>query len=150
MGRTVLECSSTLREALHQLSNLAQLTRHQTTQVDPHLPPADKNYGIPMIDGSNGKVIKVLESTKCYRLRRDKLRKLLSTGLDIRYGKEIAKIEVRASDSREVLELGVARRAAHVLLRVALTFFAADRRLPYRRCTLHGRDTEYRPLAYWM
>ena len=62
--------------------------------MDPHLPPTKENHGVPMFDGSSGKLIKILESSKCYRLRRDKLRQLLSRGLDVRYGKELTKIEV--------------------------------------------------------
>ncbi|KAK4614213.1 FAD-dependent monooxygenase cctM [Fulvia fulva] len=64
------------------------------TQVDPHIPQIKENQSVPMFEGSSGKLIKVLESSKCYRLRRDKLRELLSRGLDVRYGKELAKIEL--------------------------------------------------------
>ncbi|EME42766.1 hypothetical protein DOTSEDRAFT_134131 [Dothistroma septosporum NZE10] len=81
-------------EALKELLPQDLFDLLETTQVDPYLSPVKENYGVPLLDGSSGKLIKVLESSKCYRLRRDTLRKLLSSGLDVRYGKELAKIEL--------------------------------------------------------
>lgn len=81
-------------DALEELLSKELFEQLEMTQVDPHIPQIKENQSVPMFEGSSGKLIKVLESSKCYRLRRDKLRELLSRGLDVRYGKELAKIEV--------------------------------------------------------
>ncbi|KAF2160566.1 hypothetical protein M409DRAFT_28951 [Zasmidium cellare ATCC 36951] len=62
-----------------------------TTQVDPHHPGLPSWYQVPLLNGSTGDLIKILESEKLYRLSRDKLRALLLTDLDdsVHWGKEL-------------------------------------------------------------
>ena len=51
-------------DALRELLPVQIFERLETTQVDPHLPQNEENYGIPMFDGASGDLIKVLESSK--------------------------------------------------------------------------------------
>ncbi|KAI5363800.1 Putative FAD-binding domain, FAD/NAD(P)-binding domain superfamily [Septoria linicola] len=62
-------------------------------QVDPHIELRDEHFRMPLINAANGTTIKILESSKFYRFRRDKFRKWLLQDLDVHFGKEISKIE---------------------------------------------------------
>ena len=76
------------------------VARIQSTQVDPNVPTTDADR-LPFINGQTGERIGEIKSSKFYRLRRDKFRKLLMEGLDIRWGKGLTDI-VYSEDKREV------------------------------------------------
>ncbi|KAJ5393821.1 uncharacterized protein N7487_011462 [Penicillium crustosum] len=63
----------------------------EQAQVDPHISNAE-NGPLPMINGENGALIAELQSSKVYRLRRDKFRALLLQGLDVHWGKSLCDI----------------------------------------------------------
>ncbi|KAB5575398.1 hypothetical protein GE09DRAFT_1091864 [Coniochaeta sp. 2T2.1] len=66
----------------------------EATQVDPHVATKDTDR-LPFKNGATGELIKEIESSKFYRLRRDKFRAMLLTGLDddVQWGKELQEIE---------------------------------------------------------
>lgn len=63
-------------------------SRIQTTQVDPHTPTKDVEE-LRFINGRTGEVIGLAEIEKFYRLRRSKIRALLSEEVDVKWGKSI-------------------------------------------------------------
>ena len=65
--------------------------RVQASQVDPHY-STGKGETLPFIHGENGTVLAQLAMEDLYRLHRNRFRELLSDGLDIREGKELASI----------------------------------------------------------
>jgi 2-polyprenyl-6-methoxyphenol hydroxylase-like FAD-dependent oxidoreductase len=67
----------------------------QMTQVDPHVPTGDADR-LPMRNGATGELIKGIQSSKFYRLRRDKFRALLLQGIPVRWGKCLSGIEYSA------------------------------------------------------
>ncbi|KAF2650604.1 FAD/NAD(P)-binding domain-containing protein [Lophiostoma macrostomum CBS 122681] len=67
------------------------LSHIESTQVDPHVPTSD-NDRLPMINGQTGDMIIEIKSSKFYRLRRDKFRRMLMGGIDIRWGKKITNV----------------------------------------------------------
>lgn len=74
--------------------------RLQSTQVAPNIPT--KPIGIlSFLNGKTGETIGEAQIEGFYRLRRSKIRKLLTEGLDIRWGKEIVDIAY-SSDGRFV------------------------------------------------
>lgn len=76
------------------------ITRIQGTQVDPNVPTNDADQ-LPFINGQTGERIGEIKSSKFYRLRRDKFRKLLMEGLDIRWGKGLTDV-IYSADRRKV------------------------------------------------
>jgi len=62
-------------------------------QVDPHIDLEEKHFRMPLLNAANGEVIKTLESSKFYRLRRDKFRKWLLQDLDVQFGEDIVGID---------------------------------------------------------
>lgn len=64
----------------------------EETQVDPHWPTSDTDR-LELKDGSTGQLIKSVDSSKFYRLRRDKFRHMLLQGIDVRWGKELVNID---------------------------------------------------------
>ncbi|KAF2158985.1 hypothetical protein M409DRAFT_71333 [Zasmidium cellare ATCC 36951] len=63
----------------------------ERTQVDPHRSTSDTDR-LTLLNGATGELIKSVDSSKFYRLRRDKFRKMLLTGLEIRWGKTLDQI----------------------------------------------------------
>ncbi|KAJ5700063.1 hypothetical protein N7536_003076 [Penicillium majusculum] len=63
----------------------------EQAQVDAHI-SITENAPLPMINGENGALIAELQSSKVYRLRRDKFRALLLQGLDVHWGKSLCDI----------------------------------------------------------
>ena len=74
--------------------------RIQGIQTDPHVPASDADR-VPVINGQTGERMGEIKSKKIYRLRRDKFRKLLMEGLDIRWGKALTNIAF-SKDEREI------------------------------------------------
>ncbi|KAH6637974.1 hypothetical protein C7974DRAFT_390624 [Boeremia exigua] len=72
----------------------------QSLQVDPHVPTKDLDNLIWM-KGDTGERLATITFGPFYRLRRSKLRDLLSQGLDIQYGKHLQNITY-ASDEQSV------------------------------------------------
>ncbi|RMJ29045.1 FAD binding domain-containing protein [Aspergillus sp. HF37] len=67
----------------------------QMTQVDPHVHTGDADR-LPMRNGATGDLIKEIQSSKFYRLRRDKFRALFLQGIPVRWGKCLSGIEYSA------------------------------------------------------
>jgi 2-polyprenyl-6-methoxyphenol hydroxylase-like FAD-dependent oxidoreductase len=65
----------------------------EAAQVDPHVATKDTDR-LPFKNGATGELIKQIESSKFYRLRRDKFRAMLLTELDqeVQWGKELEDI----------------------------------------------------------
>ncbi|KAL8866256.1 MAG: hypothetical protein Q9174_006407, partial [Haloplaca sp. 1 TL-2023] len=77
--------------ALQSLIPDSLYARIQTTQVDPNT-PTKQIEKLRFLNGQTGEVMGVAEIEKFYRLRRSKIRALLSEGLDVRWGKSISNI----------------------------------------------------------
>ncbi len=67
------------------------ISRIQYTQVDPNVPTSDADR-LPFINGQTGERIGEIQSSKFYRLRRDKFRKLLMEGIDVKWGKGLTDV----------------------------------------------------------
>ncbi|KAL2802741.1 FAD/NAD(P)-binding domain-containing protein [Aspergillus granulosus] len=65
----------------------------EAAQVDPHVATKETDR-LPFKNGATGELIKEIESSKFYRLRRDKFRAMLLTGLgnEVQWGKELQEI----------------------------------------------------------
>ncbi|KAF2636675.1 FAD/NAD(P)-binding domain-containing protein [Massarina eburnea CBS 473.64] len=66
-------------------------SRIQSLQVDPHVPTKDPDT-ITFLQGDTGETMFELSVSLFYRLRRSKLRALLSQNLDVRYNKRLTNI----------------------------------------------------------
>ncbi|KAF1975131.1 FAD/NAD(P)-binding domain-containing protein [Bimuria novae-zelandiae CBS 107.79] len=66
-------------------------SRLQNVHADPHVAPKELDT-LTFVQGDNGKTIAAFPVPKFYRLRRSKLRELLSQELDIRYEKRLANV----------------------------------------------------------
>ncbi|KAL9599940.1 MAG: hypothetical protein Q9219_003502 [cf. Caloplaca sp. 3 TL-2023] len=86
--------------ALQSLIPDSLFSRIQTTQVDPHTPTKDVEK-LRFINGKTGEVIGLAEIEKFYRLRRSKIRALLTEGLDVQWGKPIIDVTY-SEDGRTV------------------------------------------------
>ncbi|KAI9714928.1 MAG: hypothetical protein M1812_006241 [Candelaria pacifica] len=77
--------------ALKSLIPPALFARLQSTQVDPNTPtkPAET---LRFLNGKTGETMGEAHIEGFYRLRRSKIRNLLTEGLDVRWGKEISNI----------------------------------------------------------
>jgi len=75
-----------------------------TCQVDDHTPCAE-NF-MPIRSGLDGSVMKEVPAPFNLRLQRRKFIQLLSTGIDIRYGKRVAKIETTEDEVTATFEDG--------------------------------------------
>ncbi|KAF6235868.1 hypothetical protein HO173_006064 [Letharia columbiana] len=75
------------------------VARIQGTQVDPNIPTSDADR-LPFINGQTGERIGEIKSSKFYRLRRDKFRKLLMEGLDIKWEKSLTDIIYSADETK--------------------------------------------------
>lgn len=64
----------------------------EAAQVDPNWPISDTDR-LELKDGSTGELIKAVDSSKFYRLRRDKFRHMLLQGINVVWGKELVDIE---------------------------------------------------------
>lgn len=84
-----------LRELVHE-SILSQI---QETQVDPHVPTHETDR-LPLYNGQTGELIKELVSKKFYRLRRDKFRNMLMTGILVKWGKQLCDITYSTNGER--------------------------------------------------
>ena len=71
------------------------IAKIQDTQVDPHVPTSDADQ-LPFINGQTGELIGEIKSSKFYRVRRHKFRKLLMEGLDIKWGKGLTDVRYSA------------------------------------------------------
>ncbi|KAL4803138.1 hypothetical protein BDV18DRAFT_163198 [Aspergillus unguis] len=82
-------------ESLKSLMPAEMWARIQTIQVDPFTPtvPVD---AIKFLNGQTGELMMSVPAKNFYRLRRRKLRRLLSEGLDIRYSHHLSDIEYSA------------------------------------------------------
>ncbi|OJJ46419.1 hypothetical protein ASPZODRAFT_132520 [Penicilliopsis zonata CBS 506.65] len=91
-------------EPLSQLVPEYILARIQEAQVDPHVPTKETDR-VRFLNGQTGELIKEIDSSKFYRLRRDKLRRLLLTdmedGVEIHWGRTVEGIEY-SSDGQTV------------------------------------------------
>ena len=65
--------------------------RIESTQVDSSEPVPDAEI-LKMVNGETGELLRAIPIPKSYRMRRSKLRALLSDGVDIRYNKNLNKI----------------------------------------------------------
>ncbi|KAL8903044.1 MAG: hypothetical protein Q9171_007529 [Xanthocarpia ochracea] len=83
--------------ALQSLIPKALFSRIQTAQVDPHTPTKD-NEKLRFINGKTGEIMGLAEIEKFYRLRRSKIRALLTEGIDVRWGKSISSIAYSEDD----------------------------------------------------
>ncbi|PSN63012.1 FAD/NAD(P)-binding domain-containing protein [Corynespora cassiicola Philippines] len=72
-------------------------SRIQTVQVDPHEPTKDLDT-LSFLQGDTGEAIAAFTFGPFYRLKRSKLRELLSEGLDVQYDKRLS--DVRYADDR--------------------------------------------------
>ncbi|CBF71386.1 hypothetical protein AN6750.2 [Aspergillus nidulans FGSC A4] len=79
-------------ESLQTLMPEAMWSRIQSIQVDPSTPTAEVDC-LKFLNGATGEVMATVPARKFYRLRRRKLRHLLSEGLDIRWNHRITAIE---------------------------------------------------------
>lgn len=86
--------------ALRSLMTEDMWARIQSVQVDPSQPTASKD-ALNFMNGQSGETMAVIPVQNFYRLRRRKLRGLLSEGLDIRYGKNLRAIKY-SSDGKRV------------------------------------------------
>lgn len=94
-----------------------------TCQVDNHTPSASDSMLIR--SGLDGSTLKEVPAPFNLRLQRRKFIKLISTGIDIRYGKRIAKIETTEDkvtatfedDSQHIANLVVGAEGAHSVIR---------------------------------
>ncbi|KAI3317549.1 FAD/NAD(P)-binding domain-containing protein [Xylariaceae sp. AK1471] len=87
-------------EPLRALVPAEILGQIQSTQVDPHRPTNDMDR-LPFINGQTGELIREIQSSKFYRVRRDKFRRMLLTGLDVQWGKALTTISY-SDDERTV------------------------------------------------
>ncbi|KAI9879127.1 MAG: hypothetical protein M1830_009514 [Pleopsidium flavum] len=95
----------------------------ETAQVDSHTPAADDI--MPIYNGDTGLLLKAVPAPYSLRLQRRKFLKLISTGIDIRYGRRLAHIDsdgktVTATfedGSRETGNLLVGAEGAHSKVR---------------------------------
>ena len=78
--------------ALEELLPDQIIERFQWAQTDPNKATKDSDR-LPFINGATGELIMEIKSHKFYRFRRDKLRKLLLEGIDVRWGKSLSDIE---------------------------------------------------------
>ncbi|KAL4945248.1 hypothetical protein BDV06DRAFT_231415 [Aspergillus oleicola] len=78
-------------ESLHSLMPDSMWARIQSIQVDPSTPTAPTD-AIQFLNGRSGEHMTSVPANNFYRLRRRKLRRLLSEGLDIRFGHQITNI----------------------------------------------------------
>jgi hypothetical protein len=92
-------------EPLRALVPAEILGQLQSTQVDPHVPTSDKDR-VPFINGQTGELIRELQSSKFYRVRRDKFRRMLLTGIDVQWGKALTIISY--SDDKRTVTAGFA------------------------------------------
>lgn len=65
--------------------------RLQSVHADPHEPPKDHDF-LTFVQGDNGSTISAFPVATFYRLRRSKLREVLSEALDIRHEKRLADV----------------------------------------------------------
>ncbi|KAM0322231.1 hypothetical protein ACHAPQ_009109 [Fusarium lateritium] len=77
-------------EPLRHLVPEKVMEQLESTQVDPHVPTKDTDR-LPFVNGKTGEVLTELKSSKFYRVRRDKFRRMLMDGLDdhLHWGKAI-------------------------------------------------------------
>jgi 2-polyprenyl-6-methoxyphenol hydroxylase-like FAD-dependent oxidoreductase len=75
-------------------------SRIQSVQVDPHVPTKEHDV-LTFLNGATGDTLAALPISLFYRLRRSKLRALLSEGLDIQYHKRLSDISY-ADDGQSV------------------------------------------------
>ncbi|KAL8714642.1 MAG: hypothetical protein Q9220_001591 [cf. Caloplaca sp. 1 TL-2023] len=75
------------------------ISRIQYTQVDPNVPTSDADQ-LPFINGQTGERIGEIKSSKFYRLRRDKIRRLLMEGLKVNWGKGVSDVVYSADRSK--------------------------------------------------
>ncbi|KAF2199401.1 FAD/NAD(P)-binding domain-containing protein [Delitschia confertaspora ATCC 74209] len=74
--------------------------RLQSVQVDPHVPTKDLDT-LTFLHGATGQPLTAFQLGPFYRLRRSKLRELMSEGLDIQYNKHLSNITY-AEDGQSV------------------------------------------------
>lgn len=72
----------------------------EAAQVDPRW-PISENDRLELKNGSTGELIKSVDSSKFYRLRRDKFRRMLLQGIKVCWGTELTGIEY-SDDGRTV------------------------------------------------
>ena len=77
--------------ALQSLIPESLFSRIQTAQVDPHTPTKDVEK-LRFLNGRTGEIIGVAEIENFYRLRRSKIRALLTEGINVQWGKSITEI----------------------------------------------------------
>lgn len=77
-------------EPLRHLVPEKVLEQLESTQVDPHVPTKDTDR-LPFINGKTGELLTEIQSSKFYRVRRDKFRRMLMDGLSdhLHWGKAI-------------------------------------------------------------
>ncbi|KAM5343379.1 hypothetical protein ACJ41O_011916 [Fusarium nematophilum] len=80
-------------EPLQHLVPQQTLKQLESTQVDPHVPTKDTDR-LPFINGQTGELLTEIKSSKFYRVRRDKFRRMLMDGLHdhLHWGKAISNI----------------------------------------------------------
>ncbi|CRL28765.1 Aromatic-ring hydroxylase-like [Penicillium camemberti] len=111
----------------------------EQAQVDPHI-SITENGPLPMINGENGTLITELQSSKVYRLRRDKFRALLLQGLDVHWGKSLCdiihsgageQVTAKFTDGTEVIgSLLIATDGPHSITRTLLVGEQAAKATP--------------------
>ncbi|KAJ5205841.1 Monooxygenase FAD-binding [Penicillium cf. griseofulvum] len=116
-------------ESLQYLVPAHILAGLEQAQVDPHI-PITENDPLPMINGETGALITELDSSKVYRLRRDKFRAMLLQDLDVQWGKRFSGlvhspdgnyVTARFADGTEVIgSLLIATDGPHSTTRTVL------------------------------
>ncbi|KAK2808403.1 hypothetical protein FQN50_004788 [Emmonsiellopsis sp. PD_5] len=76
----------------------------ESVQVDSHTPSADDSMSI--FNGQTAEVVNVIPTPYTLRLQRLKFIKLISTGIDIRYGKRLANIHTEGEKATATFEDG--------------------------------------------
>lgn len=92
-----------LHWAVPTLQNLIPpelFSRIESTQVDPSGPPPDAEI-LKMVNGQTGEELRSIPIPGSYRMRRSKLRALLSEGIDVHYKKRLRDISY-SEDGRHV------------------------------------------------
>ncbi|KAK2761710.1 hypothetical protein FQN54_001538 [Arachnomyces sp. PD_36] len=76
----------------------------ETVQVDSHTPSAEDD--MPIYNGQTGELLKLLPTPFSLRLQRRKFVKLISCGIDIRYGKRLARVHTEGEKVTATFEDG--------------------------------------------